>query len=613
MTAQRVRLIVVALLLGHAVLLAYGARVHSPTMNEPGHLAAGLSYWQLGRFDLYRVNPPLVRLIAALPVIAVGCEIDWHRFVDGVGARPEYAVGEDLIAANGERSFWLMTLARWACIPFSLLGGWICFRWARELYGVGSGFLALALWCSCPNILAHGQLITPDTAATALGLAACYTYWHWLKRPTWNQVLISGVILGFAELTKTTLVVLFPLWLLLWGIYRWPDRSAMCSRDWLRESGMLATRTLIAVWLVNLAYLYEDSFTRLGQFQFSSHTLSGVPLGEQVPTSGGNRFADTLLADVLLPFPKNYVLGIDVQKCDFENYGQPSYLRGEWSNDGWWYYYLYALAVKVPLGTWGLFLLALFTCRRNWDRRRDETVLLLPAVAILALVSSQTGLNQHMRYVLPIFPLVFIWASRVLRNSQVLPASPAIAGQLAGFAALLPVTTPTAPNAWQIFLRPSGWLNGLACLLLAGSITSSLWAYPHSLAYFHEVAGGLESGHQHLLGSNLDWGQDLLYLKRWIGEHPEARPLKLAYFGSFDPKHAGIEYVAPESLAGHRIPPGWYAISVNFVNGFPYHIYGEDGSRRWLEKDALAAFNIHSPITQVGRTIYIYKIEGELQ
>lgn len=570
--------VVISLLVVHAMLLAYGACVHSPTMNEPGHLAAGMSYWRFRRFELYRVNPPLVRLIAALPVLGAGCENDWQHYTDAPGTRPEFAVGEDFIAANGERSFWLFTIARWACIPLSLTGALVCFLWGRELYGTNAGLLALALWCFCPNILAHGQLITPDVGATALGLAACYTFWHWLKRPTWNQVLISGLVLGMAELTKTTLLVLFPLWPIIWALYRWPDRRTMLIGHWLREGAMLVVRLLIAVWLVNLGYLFEGSFTRLEQFQFRSHTLSGVELDQSVPVNGENRFAGTWLASLPVPLPKNYVLGIDLQKSDLEDYGQPSYLLGQRSKNGWWYYYLYALAVKVPLGTWGLIALAIFTRQRRPDLWRDECVLLLPAIAILALASSQTGLNHHLRYVLPIFPLMFIWAGRVLSVD---------------------------------FRR-----DLLAWAMLTCSIVSSMSVYPHCLSYFNEAAGGPKNGHRQLLGSNLDWGQDLLYLKQWLDEHSEARPLKLAYFGYFDPVAAGIDYTAPESLTGLDgltplpISPGWYAISENFVQGLRFQIYLGDGQRGWLEHDALAAFGSHCPAARAGYSINIYRIDS---
>jgi hypothetical protein len=79
---------------------------------------------------------------------------------------------------------------------------------------------------------------------------------------------------------------------------------------------------------------------------------------ETAPAGAGNRFKDSWLAGLPVPLPKNYLLGIDLQKSDFEDYHGPSYLRGEFRNKGWWYYYLYALAIKAPLGTWVLFLLA---------------------------------------------------------------------------------------------------------------------------------------------------------------------------------------------------------------------------------------------------------------
>ncbi|MEM1062265.1 MAG: hypothetical protein AAGJ97_08050 [Planctomycetota bacterium] len=61
----------------HCGLLAFTATRLSPTNNEPGHLVAGISNWQFGRFELYRVNPPLTRMLAAIPVLIAGCETDW--------------------------------------------------------------------------------------------------------------------------------------------------------------------------------------------------------------------------------------------------------------------------------------------------------------------------------------------------------------------------------------------------------------------------------------------------------------------------------------------------------------------------------------------------------
>ena len=78
-----------------------GIRPDSATLNEPGHLVAGLYNWQFTRFDLYRVNPPLTRVAAAWPLLAVDAKTDWSRYYDAVRGTPAYAIGEDFVAANG--------------------------------------------------------------------------------------------------------------------------------------------------------------------------------------------------------------------------------------------------------------------------------------------------------------------------------------------------------------------------------------------------------------------------------------------------------------------------------------------------------------------------------
>ncbi len=275
------------MLIIHAGLLAWSAYHHSPVFTEVGHLPAGISHWTFGRFDLYRVNPPLVRMVAALPVMAANPKVDWSHLSSDPLAREERRVGIDFVNANGARSFWLYTIGRWACIPFSLLGAWICYCWARELYGVPSGLTAMALWCFCPNILGNGALIMPDVPAAALGAAATYTFWRWLKQPNWLDMTIVGIVLGLAELTKTTLLILYPLFLVLWIVYRW--RSSVGS--WVRELGGLTASFLISIYVINTGYFFEGSLKRLGDYQFESGALTGQ--SSKKGLLPGNRFADS--------------------------------------------------------------------------------------------------------------------------------------------------------------------------------------------------------------------------------------------------------------------------------------------------------------------------------
>src|SRR4051812_27117226 len=67
--ATTIRCIAVGIVVLHCGLLMYSASVHSPTWDEVAHVPAGLSHWQFDSFDLYRVNPPLVRMWATAPLL----------------------------------------------------------------------------------------------------------------------------------------------------------------------------------------------------------------------------------------------------------------------------------------------------------------------------------------------------------------------------------------------------------------------------------------------------------------------------------------------------------------------------------------------------------------
>lgn len=578
LTKRQRTLAVAGMLLLHAGLLGFGGCYHSPTWDELGHLTSGISHWRTGCFDLYRVNPPLVRMIAAVPVLASRADLSWvEEYAFSPDYRKEWAAGDRFVETNKKRAFWYLTLARWACIPLSLLGAIVCYWWARELFGDIAGLMAMTLWCLSPNILGHGQLVTPDVGATAIGVAAFYVYRQWLRTPTWQRALLCGGMCGLALLSKTTWIILFGLWPALWFLCRWPELKFRQFGEWRRQAVQLVGILMVGVYVLNLGYAFEGTGHLLGEYRFSCYTLSGRDSDSDVLDTRGNRFADTWLAAVPVPLPVNYVRGIDRQKHDFD-VKLMSYLRGEWQRGGWWYYYLYALAIKVPLGTWLLLALAAAMAFLRADYRapwREEAMLLVPIFVVLTLVSSQTGFSHHLRYVLPIFPFASIWMSRVA----------------------------------QTVSRCHRRLAGIGAMAFACSLGSSLFCYPHSLSYFNEVIGGPRYGHAHLLNSNTDWGQDLLLLKRWMERHPEARPMALAYMissGVLDPADVGVDCTVPppgpnaDSMPGLQQKvgplPGWYAISVNRLR---------DYTRRY------EYFRRFDPVAMMGYTIYIYHITPE--
>ncbi|MGC8641607.1 MAG: glycosyltransferase family 39 protein, partial [Isosphaeraceae bacterium] len=267
---SRATLAVAGIVAIHAGLLAYGAWCHSAAWDEVGHFAAGLSHWKLGHFRLYRVNLPLVRLVATAPVLLAHPVLDWDEISADPHQRPEWEVGKKLAKANGRRYFRLLTLARWACIPFSIMGALVCRRWASDLYGPTSGLFALVLYCFCPNIITYGQLIVPDAPAAALGAAAHYMFWRHLENPHWKRSVGIGTVFGLMQLCKSTWVFAFLYWPMLWAVDRVVRRHAPGRQRAAVSLAQLATILGLGLFVLNAGYLFQGSFKRLGDYSFQS-------------------------------------------------------------------------------------------------------------------------------------------------------------------------------------------------------------------------------------------------------------------------------------------------------------------------------------------------------
>jgi hypothetical protein len=560
-------------------LAGWSALVHAPVFDEPVQLMAGLGVWRFGRFDWYHVNPPLVKSVAALPVLAMHPRVPEKLGQPAPIARQEFAMAGQYVHDNGADIRRQIVLARWACLCFSLIGALACWRWAEALFGASSGLVALSLWCFSPYVLGHGPLIMNDVPAAAMGTAALYFFWRWLRRPGFRAVLAAGLALGLAELCKFTLLILYPILPLIWFLDRLARRRDRTWSDWLREAGTLMLIILISVYVVNCGYLFDGTCVSLQAFRFQTLLLTGCESPNSVPIQGANRFAGTWLGGLPVPIPAYMLQGIDTQRLDFER-GVSSYLRGEWSAGGWWYYYLYALAIKLPLGTWLLVVTAIgMSCvsRRFSAAWRDEMVMLVPLVSILILVSSQSGFSVHSRYVIPALPFALIWTSKAARVFAIRPLGRGRVAMVAVVAAAL---------TW--------------------SVGSSLAVYPHSLSYFNELVGGPRHGGEHLQDSNVDWGQDLYFLKEWLDDHPDVHLDGLAYFGFVSPRLAGIpqtpfpmaardsEHHNPDGSVSKAGPkPGWYALSVSSLY---------DHSRQYR------LFLRFNPVASAGYSIYIYRI-----
>jgi hypothetical protein len=327
---------------------------------------------------------------------------------------------------------------------------------------------------------------------------------------------------------------------------------------------------IVTSWLLLCAtYCFSHMFIDLGEFSFVSGTLSGVnqqDFDPRVEFSSGNRFRGTILEKLPVPMPADWLIGIDLQKYDFE-LGMRSYLDGEWKRGGWYHYYLFAMFYKMTIPSLLLMFAGGLLSIRNIVKTRslNDLCLLVPAFILFVFVSANTGFNHHMRYVLPVFPLLLL-------------------------------TTVHVANA----ARTRRWLQCVLVGLLGWHVSATIQIAPHFMSYFNPIAGGPENGWKHLVDSNIDWGQDTGRFRKWLDAHPERRPLG-----------ARLYSMSAKYEIGNRVgevpqepTPGWYAISVNYVAGSSFRI----------DRDLVGPYVYFQkliPVDRIGYSIHIYHITLE--
>jgi hypothetical protein len=133
-------------------------------------------------------------------------------------------------------------------------------------------------------------------------------------------------------------------------------------------------------------------------------------------------------------------------------------------------------------------------------------------------------------------------------------------------------------------------------LLLAWQAATVLRVHPSYIAYFNEIAGGPDGGAEWATDSNLDWGQDLRRLVKFMNARGIGE-IQLNYFGSAEvDEYMGGRYRAIQRCSEPQ--PGWVAVSAFWYQssrGRPECDY-----RRWLTNERL--------VTKIGYSIFVFHV-----
>jgi hypothetical protein len=601
-------LVCAAALLCFAALAIGNIVTTSPTTDEGYHLVSGYAYLAGGHYQLAPEHPPLLKELAALPLLAMkpwgfGGPAD----ATAAHARLQQALhSPDVMAQWDVQHYFFWGLRdRWFGKPTSeptpreafvnpaeamftrarmtmlLVVGTalfvLVFVWSRALWGAWGAALSVVLLAFDPNFIAHTGLVTTDAGVAMLMLGALYCFWRVAERFTIANVIGFAVFFALAQVAKFSAVLILPM---LVAIVLHRRRKELLIA--IAAAGLV---TVFVIWASYGFARHEGSDVRLviQDWYATTSLLATYPEGppdsaiiaarETAPIGFAGKTILRFNGWKLLPEP--YLHGLaSVQASAIL---REAYLDGRFSMTGFSSYFLKTFSYKTTIPALLLIAAALFSARRA---KTTALPFLLWPVAIYFVVALSSNINLGHRHLLPIYPFLYV-----------------LCGMLA--------------SRW----KP----RALAIVAVAIVLTAIVVPLPRPapllgrhLSYMNLFAGGPWNGHQHLLDSNYGWGQDLERLGQWLAKNnTQGLPVNLVYGSMADPRYYLRGYhnlqsgywAEPQIAPDLAVTPGYLAIEADRLHGL-----GLSAGNRYFWPQFLERHRARE-VGRAGYSILIYRIE----
>ena len=547
-------------------------RQQSLTGDGAYHLVAGHQALRYGQNLLNLEHPPLVKLIAAAPLLLEDPPLQpptrveqWRRAVNQAHRQPD-------VLKRAVRRGRLLVLC---CFAVPLLAG--CYALGSQFGGAGCGVCLALITALSFDVVPQLSLLQTDTAVAAAFVAAVLLCARYLRRPTLGNACLVGIAFGLAISVKFSGLLLTPTVAITVFMAARPIRTRIAH---------LVVVAALAIGLVEATYAAANwrYDAAAGRQAIRSYCRAE---GTLKVTNRMRSLEDPLLAvEDFDPRLAQWLLGAVGIAIQDRIGVYPSYAFGTVTSEGRWWYYPVVLLVKTPVA---ILVAAVALAARWWRRQRPpgRRRLQIPRLAVPALVTLAVYLaaavasnyNLSVRHLLPVLPMLYLpVALGVVRFRA---ASIALVALLAVESLLLAPLWMSATNTW--------------------------WLADRNPTRFA------------LSGGDLEYGQNFVQL----AEETRRRGIESlrVLYPVLEP--AVLRAYLPDArliVPGDPIAPGWYAVSVTveqlvpaMLAARPESLYNYDGltalAERWRPLwERVAAGEDHG---YVAATFHLYRHPGE--
>ncbi|MBN1405763.1 MAG: glycosyltransferase family 39 protein [Candidatus Omnitrophica bacterium] len=484
---------------------------NSITSDEKTHMTAG--YINI-RFNDYRFNiehPPFIKQVSAIPLLFLNIKFPHEVYAASSINSDIVKMQKPFLFKLGNDLNLMLFLSRLISVLICAILGIFIYLYSRRLNGILGGIISLACFAFCPNFLAHAPLVTFDAAISCFYFMTIYFFMRYSESGRGWHLYATGAFLGIALITKYSSLVLIPVIyaLVFFTVF-------MLRKNFVDYNYKLNIKHLIfgiPIFIAVIAYKQSFKIVFPAALIYAASMLfnKNTTLKKQFMLAG-KMLLVILAAGFLIVildytnyswFPlhsptKAYFKGL-AYFLGHARQGHMAYLMGNYSKDGWWYYFPLAMLFKTPVAAIILITAGFFGIFAKKEKFPQVVFLLLPLLAYLFTSCFVNKVNIGIRHILPIYPFLYVIAGGCVN----------IKGTFAGQKAV------------------SAIIAVLVILLAVDTIS----AYPRHLSYFNNVSGGFKNGYKLLGDSNIAWGQDYKRLKEYI-EKNNIKEVKIkAFFG----------------------------------------------------------------------------------
>lgn len=470
------------LLLFFLLISITAIRDKTNTADEANHLVRGIMLLKTGDFRLNQHHPFLFNALNAIPaVLNENLVTEPTDSTNWIQARKDDMAAK-LVELNGGSTVFSKNILFESRVSMAVLTGLflvLFYLLIKKEFGYAASTIATTLLLLSPTVLAHGALVTTDVPAMFMIFFATWALYGYFKNPDDKRLNIFILVSFLALLTKFTALFTAFIWICALILF-YRQRSGKFF-----SNAMLNIPRILIIWALLLWASHGFQFKSFHEVEYGNPELNKATIDHisHISDTFPVFVEDTvtnLYYNLKLPFPQ-YIKGFydNVFKHNF--YGHETFLLGEFSNKGWWYYFpvlflakenILFIALTIFLLICGLPSLWRLFRRRKYDFSPSIVLVVVPV--FLAILTLQSSINLGIRHLLPLYPFI-----AVLIAIKVMP-----------------------------YLRSSKVILYSFTAAIIMMVVSVLYQYPNFVEYYNEFFGGPRNGYMISRDSNFDWGQN---------------------------------------------------------------------------------------------------------